>query len=409
MVLLPVLVLLLSGIERLVHAHPNEHPEPDASQSIAQQAFRQLSKRSVLDCLDNPESRNLQKRAADRRQALFETLRAEHLLKRGRTVRDTATALITSHRSNQTGLNQNSNPFGSSVSCTLTPEVEVGPYWVSGEFIRKDLRETQQGVTLFLDIQVIDTKSCKPMSSVYVDVWNCNASGVYGGIVASGNGNAADLSNLNTTYLRGLQSTNTDGVVQFVTNFPGHYPGRTNHIHTIVHLNGTVLPNNTYGGGTIPHIGNILFDQTLISAVEAVTPYSQNTAQVTTNAQDRVFVQETASANDPVVNYVLLGSGVQDGIFGWVTLGVESTADQGSLASAHSIWTASGGVDNPNFNGGLPGLGSGGLPPGMGGYGATGGMGPPFGGMGPPNGGMGPPNGGMGPPAATTSPPPKCS
>ncbi|XP_055350138.1 uncharacterized protein LOC129596797 [Paramacrobiotus metropolitanus] len=345
--LIQVLVLLFSGIEHLVHAHPNEHPEPDASLSFAQHAFRQLAKRSVLSCLDSTASRILQKRAIVRRQALFESLRAEHLL--SRSVRDTAKVLATNHR-----LNENSNPFGSNVSCSLTPEVEVGPYWVSGEFIRKDIRETQKGVTLYLDIQVIDTKTCKPMPNVFVDIWHANATGVYGGVVAKDNGNKADLKNINTTFLRGLQPTNRDGFTQFITIVPGHYPGRTNHIHTIVHLNGTVLPNNTYAGGKVPHIGNILFDQALLTSVHATTAYKQNNVPITLNSQDLTFAAESASASDPVMNYALLGSTVEDGLLGWVTMGLDSTADQGSLASARNILTAKGSVDNPNFTGGLP-------------------------------------------------------
>lgn len=46
---------------------------------------------------------------------------------------------------------------------------------------------------------------------------------------AQGNGNSAtDTSNLNATYLRGVQETDDDGVVIFDTLVPGHYTGRTN-------------------------------------------------------------------------------------------------------------------------------------------------------------------------------------
>ncbi|XP_055350136.1 uncharacterized protein LOC129596795 [Paramacrobiotus metropolitanus] len=341
--LIPALVLVLSGIERLAHAHFG--PEPDVSQLLDQHAFRLLSKRSVMDCLDNTESRHLQKRAVERRQDLFESLREEHV----RSARDTAKVLATNHR-----LNENSNPFGGKVSCSMTPIIEVGPYWVDGELIRKDIRETQKGVTVYLDIQVIDTKTCKPLPNVFVDIWHANATGVYGGVVAKDNGNAADLKNINTTFLRGLQPTNNEGITQFITIVPGHYPGRTNHIHTIVHLNGTVLPNNTYAGGRIPHIGNILFDQALLTTVHATKAYQQNNVPITLNSQDLTFAAESASASDPVMNYALLGSTVEDGLLGWVTLGVDSTADQGALASARNIWTAQGSLDNPNFTGGLP-------------------------------------------------------
>lgn len=51
--------------------------------------------------------------------------------------------------------------------------------------------------------------------------------GVYGGVVASNNGDTADDSNLNSTAVRGIQVSDDDGVLQFTTLFPGHYTGRT--------------------------------------------------------------------------------------------------------------------------------------------------------------------------------------
>lgn len=61
-----------------------------------------------------------------------------------------------------------------------------------------------------------------------------NATGVYSGVVASGNGNEADTTNLDNTFARGVQATDDEGVVSFDTNVPGHYTGRTNHIHVMV-------------------------------------------------------------------------------------------------------------------------------------------------------------------------------
>jgi protocatechuate 3,4-dioxygenase beta subunit len=55
--------------------------------------------------------------------------------------------------------------------------------------------------------------------------------GVYSGVIASGNGNSNDDSNLDATFLRGLQKTDDEGVAQFQTIFPGHYTGRATHIH----------------------------------------------------------------------------------------------------------------------------------------------------------------------------------
>lgn len=53
---------------------------------------------------------------------------------------------------------------------------------------------------------------------------------MYSGLVATGNGNTDDLSNYNTTFLRGIGKADDDGVVTFETIVPGHYSGRTNHV-----------------------------------------------------------------------------------------------------------------------------------------------------------------------------------
>jgi protocatechuate 3,4-dioxygenase beta subunit len=59
-----------------------------------------------------------------------------------------------------------------------------------------------------------------------------NLQGVYGGVLNyPGNGNAADLRLINTTTLRGVQWTDSEGMAAFDTVVPGHYSGRTNHVH----------------------------------------------------------------------------------------------------------------------------------------------------------------------------------
>jgi protocatechuate 3,4-dioxygenase beta subunit len=129
--------------------------------------------------------------------------------------------------------------FAGNQSCILVPEVTEGPYYVSGEFIRSDIRETtiQQGVDLVLDIQVIDVATCEPVPDLMVDLWHANATGVYSGVTAGGNN--AGASNINATFGRGLQATDEDGVVVFTTFYPGHYTGRTQHIHVASHAGGS--------------------------------------------------------------------------------------------------------------------------------------------------------------------------
>jgi len=222
------------------------------------------------------------------------------------------------------------------------PEGEVGPFWVDGEFIRRDIREDQDGFDVVIDAQFIDVTTCEPVSGIMWDIWSANSTGVYGGVIGSGNGNEDDTSNLNNTFLRGLQMTDGDGVAQFLTIFPGHYAGRATHTHAIAHVNGTVLPNGTYSGGTIPYIGQLFYDQDLITEVIKYEPYSLDTIAIELNEDDRVVATEIVNGGDPFLNYVLLGDSVAEGMFMRIDIGIDLTASY--EASAAADWTAGGGV-----------------------------------------------------------------
>src|SRR5579883_163382 len=65
--------------------------------------------------------------------------------------------------------------------CQLSPEQEVGPYYVAGELLRSDIRETKPGVPLSLRIAIVDARTCKPLPEVAVDIWHCDALGLYSG------------------------------------------------------------------------------------------------------------------------------------------------------------------------------------------------------------------------------------
>ena len=154
----------------------------------------------------------------------------------------------------------------------------------------------------------------------------------------------------------------------------GHYSGRTHHIHILGSYNGTVASNSTYIGSTVASIGQLFFDQNLNNAVEQLRPYSTNTQSVTTNAEDSIFAQAAANSFDPVMEYALLGDTLADGVFAWISIGVDMTVSDS--VSAAATLTADGGVENANSGmGGGPG---GGMERRVGGLGAGGPMGGPI-------------------------------
>jgi protocatechuate 3,4-dioxygenase beta subunit len=253
--------------------------------------------------------------------------------------------------------------FAGNNSCILTPETTQGPYWVEGELVREDVAEGQAGVSLTLDIQIIDVNTCEPVPQAFLELWHCNSTGVYSGVEANGNGDSTDTTNLDASWLRGVQQSDEEGVVAFQTIFPGHYTGRATHIHVLSHLNATLNTNDTLTDGSITHVGQMFFDQDLISLVEAEEPYASNTQELTINADDSILSEEAADV-DPFVEYVLLGDDVSEGLFGWLAFGVDSTSAYNVTPAVY--WTEAGGVVNPDagMGGGPEGAPSGGRPSG---------------------------------------------
>ncbi|CCX09620.1 aromatic compound dioxygenase [Pyronema domesticum] len=357
--LLAALTLLGSSI-----AHPGGH-EPEDLQK--REALWQASKRSLADCSTSLKGRGLSDKAVSRREELAKSLR----IKRGLPAKNFLKArsydefLATNHHSsmnNGTGMSYNTEPaalFTGNTSCILSPEVTQGPYFVTGEKVRHDVRENQQGVDLYLDMQFIDINTCEPVNDIYVDIWHANATGVYSGVVASGNGNAEDTTNLDATFLRGLWKTNEEGVVQFLTLFPGHYTGRAHHTHVIAHQGGYVNLNGTFSGGNITHVGQLFYDTDLQNAVELNEPYLSNTQDITSNADDMWASQAGADEWDPFVEYVYLGEDVKDGILGWISIGLDTT--QSYDVSEAATLTENGGVVNDDFGMGGGAGGPGGM------------------------------------------------
>ncbi|PKS08185.1 hypothetical protein jhhlp_005461 [Lomentospora prolificans] len=347
--------------------HPGSSDEGSMSYK-QRRAFRTRARRSLNACSDTLHQDQTLKRAAVSRAELFQRHN-----KRGLTRRDTPTVLATDH-SVQVDASVLENPesldtalFQTETACIVMPEGEIGPFWVKGEHIRDDLIDDEAGVPVYLHAQFIDVNTCKPIPDLYWDVWNANSTGVYSGVQSSMNGNPSDAANLENAALRGIQKTDEDGIASFKTLFPGHYGGRCVHVHIVAHLNAELLPNNTLTGGSVPHIGQFFFDQGLVDEVEKVAPYKDNTAIVTTNAQDHVVNYETADSNsDPFFHYTLLGDTVEEGILAWITVGVDATLDHEAQCGAE-VGEDGGKMCEITGNFGIPGgFGppGGGFPPG---------------------------------------------
>ncbi|OIW23853.1 aromatic compound dioxygenase [Coniochaeta ligniaria NRRL 30616] len=348
-----------SSLLGVVMAHPGEtHSAEKIKKSIAARDLGMLhSKRLVEKCATSPKHQALQARAAARRSMAAQVLREKRGIvhKRMESKRDQGHLdawLNTCHDQGSTHDYSLSTPesiiFTSNATAALTPETIIGPYFVAGEYIRSDVTESQSGVPIHLDIQFIDMATCEAVPNMLVDIWHANATGVYSGVEAAGQGG------LNSTFLRGIQVTDHDGVTQFDSIFPGHYTGRTNHIHVASRRGGQILPNGTYTGGTVNHIGQLYFDEELSTAIEAFEPYARNAVARTTNRGDFLTADEATADYDPFVSYVKLSDDADDGLLMWITIGVNVTADYDDLASAAAHYYKEGGKSNSGA-GGMPG------------------------------------------------------
>ena len=180
--------------------------------------------------------------------------------------------------------------FDKAATCRQTAEETEGPFYFDVDKIRSDIREDREGVPLRLGVRVRDAAACEPIANAVVDVWHCDAEGSY--------------SEEPETYCRGAQVTDSKGIAEFTTVYPGWYPGRTVHIHGKVHLdNQTVLTTQFY------------FDDTVSSTVFVEDPYPGESNRDGYNDSDGLYQRDLE----------LTLSKERDGYRGLITLDVTPT------------------------------------------------------------------------------------
>ena len=160
--------------------------------------------------------------------------------------------------------------------CLLQPEVTEGPYYLDESLIRQDIAEGRPGLPLVLRLQVV-TADCRPVPGARVDVWHCDALGVYSGVENLGGGEDT----VGQTFLRGTQLTDSEGISTFQTIFPGWYRGRTTHIHYKVFLDETTVLTS-----------QIFFDETVNQAIyDDHDAYERPEARDMLNAADSIAAE----------------------------------------------------------------------------------------------------------------------
>jgi protocatechuate 3,4-dioxygenase beta subunit len=158
-----------------------------------------------------------------------------------------------------------------------------GPYFADKRLHRSDIRQDtnskniSQGVPLDLSFQVsqIQQGGCLALKDVIVDIWQCDALGIYSSQI--------EVQTTDSDFLRGYQTTDATGNASFKTVYPGWYAGRAAHIHFKIRLvSSDNLVTHEFGS-------QLFFDESVTDAVYALEPYNGKGKPDTLNAADGIY------------------------------------------------------------------------------------------------------------------------
>jgi protocatechuate 3,4-dioxygenase beta subunit len=165
----------------------------------------------------------------------------------------------------------------------VRPEQTEGPYFVDEMLNRSDIRpdpssgEVKEGLPLQITMRVSQIgDACAPLAGAQVDIWHCDALGVYSDTTDPG------FDTVGQKFLRGYQVTDAHGVAQFTTIYPGWYQGRTVHIHFKIRTD----PNSEVGE---EFTSQLFFDDSLTDQVHAQEPYAGKGQRTLRNDGDGIF------------------------------------------------------------------------------------------------------------------------
>jgi protocatechuate 3,4-dioxygenase beta subunit len=186
---------------------------------------------------------------------------------------DTAPSAVGS--TTTTGTGASGGTSSTNEACAAAPNETAGPYPSKSDIFRSDIRENRSGVPLALAIRVINvSNACAPLANANVEIWQCDAAGNY----------SEYGTQTSQTYLRGIQTTDANGQVNFMTIYPGWYQGRATHIHIEVTVNGRSVK-----------VTQIAFPETINAAVYATSVYASRGNNPTSNLQDGIFADSLSS------------------------------------------------------------------------------------------------------------------
>jgi protocatechuate 3,4-dioxygenase beta subunit len=176
-------------------------------------------------------------------------------------------------------------PGGAMPACVARPALTEGPYFVDERLNRSDIRSdpsdgtVRQGALLALTFRVSQlTNACAPLAGASVDVWHCDAAGVYSDVTDP------SFTTAGKKFLRGYQVTDSSGVANFTTIYPGWYQGRAVHIHFKIR-------SHTNAGAAYEFTSQLFFDDAITDQVFTQAPYNAKGQRTLRNDGDSIYRQ----------------------------------------------------------------------------------------------------------------------
>lgn len=172
----------------------------------------------------------------------------------------------------------------SDASCTVSPSETKGPFPIKtpNQLVLENIKSDRVGIALLINLKIESKKNnCEPLSGVLVDVWHCDKDGNYS---EYGGTQMQQTDYTSVHFLRGRQTSDTNGNVSFISIYPGWYQGRAPHVHV------EVLSSS----GSSLLVTQIAFPETISSQVYASTNYAAHGQADTANTKDNVFSDSLA-------------------------------------------------------------------------------------------------------------------
>ncbi len=195
--------------------------------------------------------------------------------------------------------NESADPTTNSTgTCTVSPSETAGPFPTKSpsSLVITDITSDRTGIEMAVNVTIQNiTSNCAALPDAIVDIWHCDKDGYYSEYGGTG---MQSVNFQSVHFLRGRQSSDSNGLVSFKTIFPGWYSGRAPHIH--VHIYDST--------GKSLLVTQIAFPTDVCNTVyTTATQFYTRGTQDTSNTSDNVFSDSIANQMSTIEGSISAG------------------------------------------------------------------------------------------------------